>query len=361
MIDFRGRPDDELLLELLVAAVRDPGDLRREPLDVLGLAHQQALGNEQRKVRVDVAGRLEPAVERLLDQLPDGVAVRPDHHAALDGRVVGQLRAPDDVEVPAREVLRLRRDLGDERLGFFCRPCLVRRSVLPPSIASFATSCRRVRSTRGSLRLAFPQLSASSVHRRGPGSRRGSARRGSPRGAAPRARSGGRPSARLAVRQSSASSDATCASARPAPATPARARASARDSPSRVAEQPDVLPHQCVTAAIASPRIAPRVGRLPDGAVTSVDVRRRTAAFVPAWRIRRARRTPALRAASCWRGGWRRGRRCRRPRRPRTAPASIVRAVQIGVDAAHHVVRGGADRDAIAREVEPRAPAHRRR
>ena len=100
---FRRRPDDERLLELLVAAVRDPGDLRREAFDVLRLLHQQALGNEQREVRVDVAGRLEPRVERLLDQLPDRVAVRPDDHAALDRRVVGQLRAADDVEVPAAE------------------------------------------------------------------------------------------------------------------------------------------------------------------------------------------------------------------------------------------------------------------
>ena len=102
---FGRRPDDQPLLELLVAAVRDPRHLRREALDVLRLLHQQAFGNEQREVRVDVPGRLEAAVERLLDQLPDGVAVRPDHHAALDRRVVGQLGAADDVEVPAREVL----------------------------------------------------------------------------------------------------------------------------------------------------------------------------------------------------------------------------------------------------------------
>ena len=53
---FRGRTDDQLLFELLAAAVRDVGDLRREALDVLRLLVQQALGNEQREVRVDVAG-----------------------------------------------------------------------------------------------------------------------------------------------------------------------------------------------------------------------------------------------------------------------------------------------------------------
>ena len=77
----------ERLFELLVAAVGDPRHLRREALDVLFLLHQQALGNEEREVRVHVPGRLEAPVEPLLDQLPDRVAVRPDDHAALDRRV----------------------------------------------------------------------------------------------------------------------------------------------------------------------------------------------------------------------------------------------------------------------------------
>ena len=76
MIDFGGRADREALLELLVAAAGDPRDLRREALDVLRLAHQQAFRDEEREVRVDVPGLLEPAVEPLLDGLPDRVAVR---------------------------------------------------------------------------------------------------------------------------------------------------------------------------------------------------------------------------------------------------------------------------------------------
>ena len=66
---------------------------------------------------------LKRAVERLLDQLPDRVAVRPDDHAALDGRVVGQLRAADDVEIPAGKVLRAGSDFGDERVGFVVFLC----------------------------------------------------------------------------------------------------------------------------------------------------------------------------------------------------------------------------------------------
>ena len=94
-------PDDQPLFEVLGAALGHPGHLRREALDVLGLLQQQALGNQQREVGVDVAGRLDPVVELPLDQLPDGVAVRPDDHEALDRRIVGQLGLADDVQIPA--------------------------------------------------------------------------------------------------------------------------------------------------------------------------------------------------------------------------------------------------------------------
>jgi hypothetical protein len=94
--------------------VRDVCDLRRKSFDVLRLLHEQPLGDEEREVGVHVARRLEAPIEGLLDELPDRIGVRPDHHAALHGRVVGQLRAPDDVQVPLIEILRARCDLGDE-------------------------------------------------------------------------------------------------------------------------------------------------------------------------------------------------------------------------------------------------------
>ena len=70
-------------------------------------------GMKQREVGVDVPGRLEPVVERALHLLPDRVAVRADDHAALDRRVVGELGAPDHVQVPLGEVLGLLGDLGN--------------------------------------------------------------------------------------------------------------------------------------------------------------------------------------------------------------------------------------------------------
>jgi hypothetical protein len=116
---FRGRPDDQLLLEIFRASLRHPRHLWRKAFDVLGFAHDQAFGNEQREVRVDVPGLFESAIEVLLYQLPDGVSVRPDHHTALDRRVVRQLGAPDNVQIPAGEVFGLTGDLGHEIVGLF--------------------------------------------------------------------------------------------------------------------------------------------------------------------------------------------------------------------------------------------------
>ena len=179
MMHFRRRPDDEPLFELFVAAAGDPRHLRREPFDVLLLLHQEALGNEQREVRVHVAGRLEPRVEQPLDVFPDRVAVRPDDHAALDGRVVGQLGAADDVEIPAREVLGAGRDLGDERFFF-----LIGQGSLytqPPGSSCCGKRSRPVDLSFTTVRRARRTRAASSVDRPCPGkSGRAVARRGSP-------------------------------------------------------------------------------------------------------------------------------------------------------------------------------------
>src|SRR5438552_3630858 len=109
---WRGRPDRERLRQLLPSPARDDGDLGGEPLDVLRLLLQEAHRNEEREVGVDVAGRLDAAVQLLLDVLPDGVAVRLDHHAAAHRRVVRQVRLGDEIEIPLRVVLRARGDAG---------------------------------------------------------------------------------------------------------------------------------------------------------------------------------------------------------------------------------------------------------
>ena len=96
------------------ARAGDPGDLRVEALDVIGLPVEQGLGHEQREVDVVVPGGLDVAVELVAHRLPDGEAVGPDDHAAAHRRVAGQLCLQDDVVVPAGEVLRLTGQLTDE-------------------------------------------------------------------------------------------------------------------------------------------------------------------------------------------------------------------------------------------------------
>jgi len=115
---LRGGPDDDRLLQLLAARVSDHRQLGAEALDVLGLAPQVRLRDEQREVGVLRASGLDPVVHLALHPLPQRVPGRPDHHGAADRPVVGQLRLGDDVLVPAGEVLGLGREngsLGHER------------------------------------------------------------------------------------------------------------------------------------------------------------------------------------------------------------------------------------------------------
>ena len=58
---------------------------------------------------VDAANQL------LLDQFPNGIAVRPNDHEALHRRVVSQFGFADDIEIPLREVDRLLGNFRNER------------------------------------------------------------------------------------------------------------------------------------------------------------------------------------------------------------------------------------------------------
>jgi hypothetical protein len=77
---------------------------------VLRLLVQEALGYEEREVRVLVTRLLEHRIERALHQLPNAIAAWPNHHAPSDGRVVRQLGAHDHIVVPGAEVFRSRCD-----------------------------------------------------------------------------------------------------------------------------------------------------------------------------------------------------------------------------------------------------------
>ena len=77
----------------LEPVVRDDGAFLGEALGHLLFLGEERLGNEQRKVGVDVAGVLEHAIEGALHLLPDGVAVRLDDHAAAHVGVLRQAGA----------------------------------------------------------------------------------------------------------------------------------------------------------------------------------------------------------------------------------------------------------------------------
>ncbi len=81
------------------------GQLGGEALHVLGLALEEAHGDEHGEVEVLVAGGLEHGVHVLLDVLPQRVAVRLDDHGAANRALVHHVGAIDDVVVPAAEVL----------------------------------------------------------------------------------------------------------------------------------------------------------------------------------------------------------------------------------------------------------------
>ena len=116
---FRSRPHTHALLQLLRAAMRHPGNLRRKSLDMILFLLQQALRNQARQVYILNTGLLEPSVQLLLDILPDRVTGRLDHHESLELRISRQLCLFDNVRVPLGEVLLHRSDLLD-KLFFLC-------------------------------------------------------------------------------------------------------------------------------------------------------------------------------------------------------------------------------------------------
>ena len=98
------RAHAQALRQLLAAAHRDPRALGREALDVILLLLQQALGDQHRHGHVLVPGRLELAVEDLLDVLPDGVAIRAQDEQTLDAGIIHELRLDAHVGEPLGEV-----------------------------------------------------------------------------------------------------------------------------------------------------------------------------------------------------------------------------------------------------------------
>ena len=113
---LRRRPHAHALFQLLGAPMCHPGNLRREALDMILLLLEQALRNQARQVDILHSGLLEPAVQLILDVLPDRVSRRLDHHESLQLCVPGQICLLDYVRIPLGKVFLHRSDLFDKLL-----------------------------------------------------------------------------------------------------------------------------------------------------------------------------------------------------------------------------------------------------
>ena len=90
---------------VLQAVVGHHRALLGKALHVGGLLAEVALGNEEREVRVHVAGVLEHAVKHVLHALPNGKPVRLDDHASLHIAVLGEVRLHDEFVVPLAVII----------------------------------------------------------------------------------------------------------------------------------------------------------------------------------------------------------------------------------------------------------------
>jgi hypothetical protein len=81
---LRGRPYDVGFLQLLSAGDGDHGQFRGKTFHMLSLPVHEALRDQQREINVLMARGFKAAVEFALEQLPYGIAVGFDDHAAFD-------------------------------------------------------------------------------------------------------------------------------------------------------------------------------------------------------------------------------------------------------------------------------------
>ena len=100
----------------LEAVMGDHGALGGESFGVFRFFFQVGKRDEQRKIGVLVPGRLEAAVELLLNEFPNPVAPWLDDHAAAGLRVFREVGGFDDLLVPLRKILGAGRGDG----GLFC-------------------------------------------------------------------------------------------------------------------------------------------------------------------------------------------------------------------------------------------------
>ena len=83
-----GGADAVTLLQLLTAAIGNPGALRGKPLNVILFLLQQAFRDQHGHIDIFNADLFELSIHDFLDILPDGIAIRTVNENALDGRII---------------------------------------------------------------------------------------------------------------------------------------------------------------------------------------------------------------------------------------------------------------------------------
>ena len=84
---FGSGTDTNAFLQLLFAAVGYPCNLGRKAFYMVLFLLQQAFGNEHGHVYIFHACFFETVIQLSLQQLPDGIAIRADDHAALQAGI----------------------------------------------------------------------------------------------------------------------------------------------------------------------------------------------------------------------------------------------------------------------------------
>ena len=96
----------QLAVDVLQPVMGDHRHFLGEAFDMLGLLGDEGEGDEQREIAILVAGRLDAAVQLLLDLLPHAIAPGLDHHGAAHRAGLGHVGVAHHRLVPVGEAVR---------------------------------------------------------------------------------------------------------------------------------------------------------------------------------------------------------------------------------------------------------------
>ena len=93
----------QLAVDLLQAVMGDDRHFLGEAFDMIGFLGDEGEGDEEREIAILMAGRLDAAVQLLLDQFPHAIAPGLDHHGAAHRAGLGHVGVAHHRLVPVGE------------------------------------------------------------------------------------------------------------------------------------------------------------------------------------------------------------------------------------------------------------------